>query len=215
MFRPKLSNLIGRVAAMTLLAWLPATGALAADSPDKTGALVKKGEEIVSGRCFVCHGMEGESATALFPRLAAQHAGYITKQLHDFQTGRRKSSTMQPMAAELSLDDMQAVGAYFESRAAHNSAQADKELAAVGAYIFTKGNTFSGVSACASCHGPNGHGTAVLPRLAGQQSAYIEAQLKQFNKRERTNDNLVMHSIASKLTELEIHAVAEYVSGLQ
>jgi cytochrome c553 len=37
--------------------------------------------------------------------------------------------------------------------------------------------------------------------------------LKEFNTRERTNDNAVMHTIASKLTELEIRAVAVYLSG--
>ena len=56
-------------------------------------------------------------------------------------------------------------------------------------------------------------GTASLPRLAGQYAVYIEAQLKQFNLRERTNDNEVMHSIVAKMTPLEIAAVAEYLSG--
>jgi hypothetical protein len=54
-----------------------------------------------------------------------------------------------------------------------------------------------------------------LPRLAGQHAQYTENQLKQFNKRERTNDNAVMHGIASKLTELELKAVAAYISGLK
>ena len=52
-----------------------------------------------------------------------------------------------------------------------------------------------------------------LPRLAGQYSGYTETQLKQFNLRERTNDNAVMHAIASKMSPLEMAAVAEYLSG--
>jgi cytochrome c553 len=63
--------------------------------------------------------------------------------------------------------------------------------------------------------GPGGLGTAQLPRLAGQHPAYIETQLKEFNRRARTNDNSIMHSIASKLTELETRAVAVYIGGLQ
>jgi len=39
--------------------------------------------------------------------------------------------------------------------------------------------------------------------------------LAEFNNRARNNDNAIMHSIASKLTELEIHAVAVYIAGLQ
>jgi cytochrome c553 len=83
----------------------------------------------------------------------------------------------------------------------------------VGRYIFYTGNRFSGVPACASCHGKDGLGTANLPRLAGQYASYIETQLKLFSQRERTNDNAVMHSIVSKMSPLEIAAVAEYVSG--
>jgi cytochrome c553 len=83
----------------------------------------------------------------------------------------------------------------------------------VGRYIYEHGNRYAGVAACGGCHGPNGAGTANLPRLAGQNELYLENQIKQFNKRERTNDNAVMHTIASKMTELEMKAVAEYLSG--
>jgi len=87
------------------------------------------------------------------------------------------------------------------------------QLASVGRYIFTSGNPYSGVPACASCHGANALGAANLPRLAGQFSGYLHNQLKSFNKRERTNDNAVMHAVVEKMTELEMAAVAEYLSG--
>jgi cytochrome c553 len=92
---------------------------------------------------------------------------------------------------------------------------ADPELASMGRFIFLRGNPYSGVASCSTCHGTNGQGTDTLPRLAGQHAQYTENQLKQFNTRERTNDNAVMHGIASKLTELELKAVAAYLSGLQ
>ena len=69
------------------------------------------------------------------------------------------------------------------------------------------------MAACQGCHGPAGHGTEALPRLAGQNALYLENQLKQFNTRARTNDNDVMHAIAAKLTELETKAVAEFLSA--
>jgi len=93
--------------------------------------------------------------------------------------------------------------------------QVDQDLAAVGRYVYHKGNVYSGVAACEGCHGPKGHGTTQLPRLAGQRPMYIEQQIKQFNTRERNNDNAVMHSIADKLTELETKAVATYLSGME
>ena len=173
-----------------------------------------RAEEIVSGRCFLCHGMEGESASPVFPRLAGQHAEYLARQLGDFKSGKRKSETMKPQAETLTPEEMVALGAYFEKRQVGGRSVRDAELVAVGKYIFNHGNSFSGVPACASCHGDNAHGTPQLPRLAGQHPRYVEDQLKQFNKRERTNDNAVMHTVASKLSELETHAVAEYVATL-
>jgi cytochrome c553 len=71
------------------------------------------------------------------------------------------------------------------------------------------------VAACATCHGADAHGSATLPRLAGQHAQYTENQIKLFNRRERSNDNAVMHAIASKLSELEVKAVAAYLSGLR
>jgi cytochrome c553 len=90
---------------------------------------------------------------------------------------------------------------------------ADADLAGVGKFVYFRGNPYSGVAACATCHGADGHGSATLPRLAGQHAQYTENQIKLFDKRERTNDNAVMHGIASKLSELEIKAVAAYLSG--
>lgn len=176
---------------------------------------MKRAEEIISGRCFLCHGLEGESTSPVFPRLAGQHHEYMTKQLMEFKSGKRKSSTMKPQAAELTVDEMKAIGLFFEGKKASAHEVEDQELAGVGRYIFHKGNKFSGVPACASCHGPKGMGTTQLPRLAGQHPNYTETQLKQFNRRERTNDNMVMHSVASKLTPLEIKAVAEYIATLE
>ena len=174
-----------------------------------------RAEEIVSGRCFLCHGMEGESASPVFPRLAGQHSEYVARQLADFKSGKRKSETMKPQSEELTPAEMKALGAFFEKKKASAKAPTDVDILAVGKYIFSKGNSFSGLPSCASCHGAKGLGTPQLPRLAGQHPRYIEDQLKQFNKRERTNDNAVMHTVASKLTELEAHAVAEYIATME
>ncbi len=173
-----------------------------------------RAEAIVSERCSLCHGVKGEAASAVFPRLAGQHWEYIAKQLAEFKSGKRKSESMQPQAENLSPAEMQALGRYFEAKQVPGRQIRDAELLAVGKYIFLRGNPFSGLPACASCHGENGHGTPQLPRLAGQHPRYTEDQLQQFNARARTNDNAVMHTVASKLTELEAHAVAAYIASL-
>ena len=98
-FRPALAALLTCTAAL-----LPHP-ALAVDPA--------RAEEIVQGKCFICHGAAGESSSPVFPRLAGQNAGYVARQLSDYRTGKRKSTTMQPMVEDLTPADFQALGAYF------------------------------------------------------------------------------------------------------
>lgn len=197
-------------AALAVLATLALPAAATA-----THTELARGEEIVQAKCFICHGAEGESSSPAFPRLAGQNPAYMLRQLSDYKSGKRKSSTMQPMVEDLTESDFKALGAFFASRTTHGHEVQDPELAAVGLYIFKRGNPDAGVAACASCHGANAHGSESLPRLAGQHAQYTLNQLKLFNKRERTNDNAVMHAVASKMTEQEMKAVAAYLSGLK
>lgn len=172
-----------------------------------------RAKKIAGGSCFLCHGAQGESTSEVFPRLAGQHAEYIAKQLTAFKSGARKSTAMVEMVSKLTPDEMVALGRYYEKFVLPREEAKDPQLAAMGRYIFHNGNKFSGVPACVSCHGTNAEGAANLPRLAGQIPGYIHTQLKSFNKRERTNDNAVMHAVVEKMTELEMAAVAEYVSS--
>jgi len=178
--------------------------------PDNTTVI-----KVIQTTCQHCHGLRGEASNAIYPRLAGQHNNYLSKQLHDFRSGQRKETTMNEMAAKLSDDEITAIAHYFSSQPTHSHRVRNQQLAAVGEYIFQQGNEYSGVAACASCHGENGEGSALRPRLAGQHKRYVAEQLHGFTKRGRTNDNAIMFSIASKLTELEIEAVANYVSGLK
>ena len=188
---------------------------LAGTAAQAQNAELARAEEIVQGNCFICHGIDGESSSPVFPRLAGQNAAYVARQLADYKSGKRVSSAMQPMVRDLNAADFKALGAWFASRKPQAHAVEDAELAQVGRFIYHRGNPYSGVAACAACHGPQGHGTEALPRLAGQHALYTENQLKAFNKRQRTNDNAVMHLIASKLTEFEMKAVSSYLSGLE
>ena len=172
-----------------------------------------RAKKIVGGVCFVCHGAEGESSSEIFPRLAGQHWEYIAKQLENFKAGKRKSTAMASMVEKLTPDEMVAIGKYFEKQSAPSEPAKEADLAGMGKYIYLHGNKYSGVPACAGCHGKQALGTSSLPRLAGQYAVYTESQLKQFNQRDRTNDNAIMHSIASKMTPLEMAAVAEYLSA--
>jgi cytochrome c553 len=201
---------------MTILRASAATVAAVLIAAAPAGAAdEKRVEEIVQGKCFLCHGVDGESSSPVFPRLSGQNAAYVARQLADYRSGKRRSTAMQPMVEDLTAADFAALGAWYASRPTQVHEVADPELAQVGRFVYLRGNPYSGVAACATCHGPAGQGTETLPRVAGQHAQYTENQLRQFDKRERTNDNAVMHAIASKLTELEVKAVASYLSGLK
>lgn len=179
-----------------------------------TGVSAADVEERLAARCTACHGPKGQATSPIFPSLAGQNREYLAKQLHDFKAGRRKSETMVPQVADLPDNEIVALASWFSAQPAKQHRVSDEDLLAVGRYIYRKGNSWSGVPACADCHGADGHGTTTLPRLAGQNSRYLLMQLKDFNQRTRTNDNAVMHLVASRLTEMEAKAVADYLSQL-
>ncbi|MEY4266805.1 MAG: hypothetical protein RIS90_1340 [Pseudomonadota bacterium] len=199
----------GRYATLWLLSLI--TGLSGGHAQAQTAD--ERARKIVSGVCFVCHGVEGEAASEVFPRLAGQHWAYTARQLDNFKSGKRKSTAMAAMVTKLTPSEMEALGRYFEKMPVTPDPPKEPALAALGRDLYLQGKPASGVPACASCHGPGGLGTADLPRLASQYAGYLETQLKQFNSRERTNDNAVMQTIASKLTTMEMTAVAQYLAG--
>ena len=72
--------------------------------------------KLVLNQCFVCHGLQGESASDKYPRLAGLPAQYIERQLQAFQSGQRSSETMAEVVRGMSAAEMQALGSYFESQ---------------------------------------------------------------------------------------------------
>lgn len=168
--------------------------------------------ETVKKRCAMCHGEKGESMAEDFPRLAGQHEAYLAKELQDFRAGRREGPMVR-MAKGLSDGDIAALAKYYAAQPAPPSA-ARTELHDVGRFVHLRGNPYSQIPACKVCHGENAHGSDTLPRLAGQNAAYLERQIREFTQRKRTNDNEVMHVIAERLTPLEVRAVAEYLASL-
>jgi cytochrome c553 len=183
---------------------------------------IARGQQISGQVCAACHGADGNSPLTSNPILAGQHAEYIQKQLANFKSqggkpAARPSAVMTGMVATLSADDMRHLGAYFEAQKPRPRAARDAELVKSGEAIYRGGILAKGVAACSACHGPSGAGVpAQFPRLAGQFSEYTIAQLKAFRTGERANDpNRTMRAIAEKLTDREIAAVAEYLSGLR
>jgi cytochrome c553 len=167
--------------------------------------------------CAACHGADGNSGVPMYPKLAGQHQLYLTKQLAEFKSGSRKNAVMSPIAATLSQQDMATLSAYFNSQAPKSGKAKMNGAASPGEKIYRAGIPGLNVPACASCHGPAGAGIpAQFPRLAGQHAEYTVSQLKLFRSGERANDAAkMMRMIASRMSDQDMTAVADYIQGLR
>ena len=170
-----------------------------------------------SAMCAACHGAEGNSAVPNFPKLAGQGKKYLLKQLNDIKSGKRAVIEMTGILDAFSEQDLENLAAYFSSQTG-TSGQAKKELVNAGEVLYRSGNAATQVAACTACHGRSGKGVelAAFPALSGQHADYIASQLKKFRTGERSNDGdtRMMRSVAARLSDKEIEAVASYISGL-
>lgn len=205
-------------AASICIALWPA--GVAAQAPAKPNA--DKGKEIAGQTCAACHAADGNSQISANPKLAGQFYDYLHKQLVNFKPqgakkAERDNAVMAGMVANLSASDLKDVAAYYSSQKLKPAAAKDKDLAALGQKIYRGGNAATGVAACAGCHGPAGAGMpAQYPRIAGQFSEYVEAQLKSFRAGSRANDpNGMMRGVVARMSDREIQAVSDYVAGLR
>lgn len=168
--------------------------------------------------CGACHGADGNSPAPNFPKLAGQGERYLLKQITDIKEGRRNVVEMTGILDGMSEQDMADVAAYFASQTGSLGA-ADPALAARGEEIFRGGNLETGLPACTGCHSPTGKGNppAGYPHLAGQHAAYTAKQLTDFREGNRTNDgdSMIMRTVASRLSNKDIEAVASYIQGLR
>ena len=69
-----------------------------------------------SKTCAACHGADGNSAAADFPKLAGQHSDYLVKALKDYKSGARKNAIMAPQVANLTQRDFEDIAAFYSSQ---------------------------------------------------------------------------------------------------
>jgi cytochrome c553 len=177
---------------------------------------IATGAKLAEKHCAACHGANGQGATIDFASLAGQNEMYIAKQLRDFAAGERDSTVMDSKASVLSECSIRAVAKFYQGQVPKVTPSKDPILANAGQFVYERGNPYAGLPACVSCHGTGGRGNAELPRLAGQNPRYMERQLKNYVSRTRAGDSAaVMTMVASRMTEMEMKAVVEYLGAMK
>lgn len=174
------------------------------------------GEVLAAQVCSICHGIDGNSVSPQFPRLAAQQQEYIVNQLKNFRGHGRSdpagSEYMWGLSHQLTDKQIGEIAAYFSRQRPKPNAPGDPRLMALGKDVFENGIPAQNVIACASCHGPKGQGIGAFPRLANQHGDYIVKQLDVFQNTQG-RPGTPMEFIAHLLTGGNKEAVAAYLQA--
>lgn len=171
--------------------------------------------------CASCHGQDGASVIdPSYPQLAGQNEKYLARQLKMYQSGERDVALMTAQLIGKSEQDLDDLAAFYASLPAKSSeATGSDAQIALAQQIYKGGIASKGVAACSSCHGPDGAGNAQagFPRISGQSVQYTAAQLIAYREGERKSDEVyggMMRGVSRGLSDREIAALSDYISGL-
>lgn len=168
--------------------------------------------------CSNCHGIDGNSVSPNFPRLAAQPQPYLVEQLTGFRDHHRSDPAgfeyMWGLSRHLTDEQIRGLAEYFSSQAPHPNVALDATETAKGRDIFEHGIAQKQVPPCGTCHGDRGQGNANFPRLAGQHADYVVKQLMVFQRTDERPEGAVMKTVAHLLSVDDMVAAAAYVQSM-
>ncbi len=166
--------------------------------------------------CSICHGIDGNSVSPNFPRLAGQNPSYLVAQLQNFRSHQRSDPPgfeyMWGISHHLRDDQIKGLAEYFARQVPQANAPVDAQLMAAGKAIFENGVPDKEAAPCMACHGPKAQGIANFPRLAGQHQDYLVKQLHVFQETEG-RPGTPMKQITHLLSVQEMQAVAGYLQA--
>lgn len=193
-------------------------GVLAAFFLASVHAQEKDVNQTVVTVCSKCHGIDGNSRSPSYPKLAGQHKEYLLAQFRAFRDQSRKDpdahTDMWAISGRLDDKMMVKLADYFFAQIPTRGTPGDAQLVAKGKAIYERGIKSKDVPACAFCHGRNAQGSAVFPRLAGQHAQYLVKQIKVFHTDDRPNLAVTMKAVVQRLSDEEAEQVAAYLQGL-
>lgn len=153
-----------------------------------------------AGTCRTCHGIDGFARIPIAPHIGGETVAYITHQLTAFRDGTRTHEIMSVVAAGLDDQAIADLAAWYSGQTI---------AVALPAGVATE----AAPEACVACHGADGVAQIEdAPNLAGENTIYIDTQLKAFRSGKRTHP--IMSEIAAGLSDQEIRAVAEWYAAI-
>jgi cytochrome c553 len=160
--------------------------------------------------CAACHGENGVPPEQSFPVpvIWGQNLGYLFFQLRDFKSGSRKNDVMSPIAEALLREELMALAQYFSKKPWPKLQQPHPPAAA--AALAQRANASV---VCTSCHQEGFIGEGTQPRLAGQERAYLEKTMTEFQSGARAN-NPGMTDLMKSLTPQDVSALAAWLAAM-
>lgn len=173
---------------------------------DKAVSLLKSGQESAQF-CRHCHGAAGTSVHADIPNLAGQNAAYLLDQMNKFASGKRKSDFMEGLIKALKPEERASISLYFAQQKVMPQPVRSSAAVDEGKNLYAK--------LCINCHGVQGYGTETIPRLASQQTYYLELSLKRYRDGSGERIDPRMQAYTRNLKDRDIGNLAAYLASLR
>jgi cytochrome c553 len=173
--------------------------------PAKLYTALEDGQKSASF-CRHCHGDGGNSVLPDVPNLASQNAVYLLEQMNKFAQGQRKSQFMEGLIKALTPDERVNIALFLSRQPVTRKPATGTAQAAEGRALYLK--------LCVNCHGANATGSNKIPRLAGQQTLYLQDSLKRYRSGSGERIDPKMSAFTRNLKDADIDNLAAYLSTL-
>ena len=220
---------IGLVSTMAIISGAAVQAATAADAlgqgtPFADGTV--EAGTLKAATCSACHGPNGNSTTAQWPKIAGQNAIYIAEQLQLFKAGVRVNPEMLTIVKTLSDKDIDSVAVYYQAQTPVGG-EADPKMVGAGENLYRFGDPARAIPACTACHGPVGRGNSLAdyPALRAQFADYVAKQLADFASGARyggaksgapaSRNGDLMTTVAKRLNSDDIKGLGAYIQGMR
>ena len=159
--------------------------------------------------CVACHGPNGNSQIPLTPSLAGQPKIFIENQLVLIRVGLRDITQMKGLLDTLKDPELVALATYF---AAQTPA---KPSGSINREVFDRGQALAAKMLCGTCHLPDYSGRQQMPRLAGQNEAFLAYSMKQFRDHAGLGRDTVMSASLFGLKDNDLADLAHYLANFK